>query len=263
MTETNPQASTAREAARAGDGTFGPQPHTAPEAVLNPRIELDAANAQYQENTELLVQSVREYLLHGMPAEAERVQFEESDQGDYLCVVSAYTADGSVIDTEDEFDRWADVDEIVQLLGHPDDNRAMFSEIFQTNGRQSFTWERSAPTDPSREQVISERIDALVEARRELGAGSQAAAIIAVRRMMPEDSRLVLEWGDQSGPDYLTAHTLILADGTELDGEAALEAGIDWDELDMAASDIRNTQSSDIRGLDTRGLYFEIDQKGS
>src|SRR5690606_15830945 len=106
-------------------GQFGTQQHSAPETALNPRAELDAANALYHENSDLIQEQVALYLQFGMPDRAHRVEFEESDHGDYLFAARAFDEHGTEIDTEDDYDRWSDVDDVVSRLGHPDDNRSI------------------------------------------------------------------------------------------------------------------------------------------
>lgn len=260
MTDINPAAEAARESARQATGKFGAQEHSAPEAQLNPRAELDTVNALYQANTQRIQEEVGLYLLFGMPEAAHRVEFEPSDHGDYLYAARAFDKDGRELDTEEEYDRWSDVDDVISHLGHPDDNRSI-RDLLPETGNGVHTWTRTEATNDADELAIRERIEKLDQVRRELGEGSQAAAVTAVRRMLPEGSRLILTWGDQPGPDYLSAHTLILADATELDSDAAYDAGFDWDEIDGAASDIRDTSDHNITQLDTRGNYFALDQK--
>ena len=260
MTDINPAAAAARETARTTTGQFGTQGHSAPETELNPRAELDAVNSLYHDNADRIREEVALYLQFGMPEAAHRVEFENSDQGDYVYAARAFDADGQPIDTEDDYDRWASVDDVVSNLGYPDDNRQTFAELFKTEDGGVYTWTRTDDTNEADELAIRERIDALIAVRRELGSGSQAAAITTVRRLLPEGSRLVLTWGDQGGPDYLSAEKLILADGTELDGEEAFDEGIDWDEIDMAASDIRDVDDVRLRHLDDREMHFELAQ---
>lgn len=262
MTDINPTAEAARENARHASGQFGTQQHSAPEAELNPRAELDAVNTLYWGNTESIQEEVALYLQFGMPEGAHRVEFEPSDQGDYLVVSRAFDEAGNEIETEDDYDRWADVDDVIGNLGHPDDNRNI-RELLPETGNGVHTWTRTDPTNEADELTIRERIEKLKAVRRELGAGSQAAAITAIRRMLPEGARLTLTWGDQGGPDYLTVEKVTLADGTELDADGAYDADIDWDEIDMAASDIRDTDDIRLRPVDERGLYFELAQAGS
>ncbi|SDH32609.1 hypothetical protein SAMN04488590_3033 [Microbacterium sp. 77mftsu3.1] len=264
MTDMNPAAEAARETHReTTTGRFGVQAHTAPEAELNFRDELNTANEAYWQNTERLHEEVADFLLHGMPAGAHRVVFEPSDQGDYLTVSRAFDADGAEIDTEEDYDRWSDVDDVISYLGHPDDNRRIHEVLTGADG-DTFEWTRTEETtaEAADEAAATTRagIDLLVDERRELAAQSQAGAITAIRRLLPEGSRLVLTWGDQGGPDYLSAETVILADGTELDDEEAWDRDIDWDSIDQAASDIRNTDDLNITAIEGRRDYFELHQ---
>ena len=258
MTDIDPTARDARESARRASGQFGNQERTAPDVELNPRVELDATNTLYQDNSQRMMEQIERYLQHGMPEGANRVVFEPSDQGDYLTVASAFDEVGAEIDTEDDYDRWLEVDDVIGLLGHPDDNSSI-RDLLSHDGRGKYTWTRTHETDPAEAVRIQARIEELADTRDKLGAASQDAAVIAVRRMMPEGSRLVLTWGDQPGPDYLDADKLILADGTELDYAAAEAAGIDWDEISMAASDIRDTSSPSLTQVDERGMYFSLE----
>jgi len=264
MTTENPETVAAREEARQANGQFGAQEHSAPEAELNPRAELDAVNQLYWANTERVQEEVALYLKLGMPANAHRVEFEHSDQGDYVYAARAFDKDGNEIDTDEDYDRWANVDTVVSGLGHPDDARDVFRELFDTGqaGRGVYVWERAAETNEADGELIRGRIDKLLDVRRELASGSQAAAVAAVRRMLPEGSKVILTWGDQPGPDYLSVERVILADGTEIvDWDAADDAGIDWDEIDMAASDIRDVSDSSVTPVEGRRDYFQITQK--
>lgn len=259
MTDISPAAATARETARHPSGQFGEQEHTAPEASLNFRAELDTVNTLYQGNTERIQEEVALYLQYGMPEGAHTVELEHSDQGNYLTISRAFDKDGVEIETEEEYDRWADADSVISHLGHPDDNRDIH-QLLPMNGNGVHVWTRSGETNDADEQTIRERIDKLFEVREELGAGSQAAAITAVRRLMPEGSTLHLTWGDQGGPDYLTVESITLADGTEHDMFSALDEGIDWDDIDQAASDIRDSSDANLTAADEHGNYFTLRQ---
>lgn len=242
-------------------GQFRAKENSAPVEALNPRAELDDANTLYHQNTDQLRNLVVRYLRVGMPAGAARVEFELSDQGDYVYVARAFDANGSEIDIEDDYDTWAHVDDVVSHLGDPDDNRTVFRDLFECTDRQVFTWIRSEPSAEAEAASIRSRIDRLHQTRQELGARSQAAAIVAVRRLLPEGAKATLTWGDQTGPDYLTVDKLTLADGSIVDSwESADDAGVDWDEIDMAASDIRDGKDPSLRVVDDRGMYFELDQ---
>lgn len=260
MTDINPHAAAARETARQASGQFGEQEHTAPEAALDFRAELDTANSLFQANSERIQEEVALYLQFGMPEGAHTVELEHSDQGDYLTISRAFDKDGVEIETEEEYDRWESADSVISYLGHPDDNRDIF-ELLPLNGNGVHVWTRTHETNDADEQTIRERLEKLFEVRRELGAGSQAGAITAVRRLLPEGATLRLTWGDQGGPDYLTAESITLADGTELDWESAESAGIDWGDIDMAASDIRDVSDPYLTAVDERGNYFTLQQK--
>lgn len=259
MTDISPAAAAARETARQTSGQFGEQQHTAPEAELNFRAELDAANTLYQENAERIQEEVALYLQFGMPEGAHTVELEHSDQGDYLTISRAFDENGIEIETEEDYDRWADADNVISHLGHPDDNRDIH-ELLPTNGNGVHVWTRAGETNDADEQTIRERIDKLMDIRRELGAESQAAAVTAIRRLMPEGSTLQLTWGDQGGPDYLSVDSITLADGSTLDADEAFAAGIDWDELDIAASDIRDISDKNLAPADRHGNYFALRQ---
>ena len=262
MTDINPIATAAREGARQTTGQFGAQEHTAPEAALSPRAELDTVNALYQDNSERIREEVALYLQYGMPEGAHTVELEDSDEGDFLTISRAFDENGVEIETEEEFDRWADADAVISHLGHPDDNRDIH-QLLPKNGNGAHVWTRTDETNDADEQAIRERLEKLTEVRQELGSGSQAAAVTAIRRMLPEGSTLRLTWGDQGGPDYLTAESITLADGTEHDWESADEAGIDWDDIDQAASDIRDASDANLIATDDRGNYFTLQQKGA
>lgn len=260
MTDINPTATAAREGARQTTGQFGAQEHTAPEAALNPRAELDTVNALYQDNTDRIREEVALYLQYGMPEGAHTVELEDSDEGDFLTIARAFDENGVEIETEEDPDRWADADAVISHLGHPDDNRDIH-QLLPKNGNGVHVWTRTDETNDADEQTIRERIDTLFTARQELGAGSQAAAITAVRRLLPEGATLRLTWGDQGGPDYLTAESITLADGTVLDDDDANRAGIDWYEIDGAASDIRDvSDTANLAQVDERGNYFTLRQ---
>jgi|GEM_PF-4116993 len=244
-----------------GGGQFTGINNSQPDHEVNLRAELDTANQLYWENTERIHEEVALYLRFGMPEGAHRVEFEESDQGDYVYAARAFDENDQPIDTEDDFDRWAEVDEIVQLLGYPDDNRTVFSELFESEDGRVFTWKRTDETNEADEQAIRDRIDKLVEVHRELGSASQAGAVTAIRRMLPEGAKVILTWGDQPGPDYLSVEKVVLADGTELDDFDAVDAGIDWDEIDMAASDIRDIDDPNITPVEGRRDYYVLTQK--
>lgn len=256
MTHINPTAAAARERARASTGMFGAQEHSAPESALNPRAQLDTVNALYQENTDLLREEVGLYLQYGMPDTAHRVEFEESDQGEYVFAARAFDADGAPIDIEDDYDRWADADDVIAILGHPDENRPAFATLFESKDGRVFTWSRTSASNDADEQAIRDRIDRLTAVRRELADASHTSAIDAARRQIPEGSQLTLAWGDQG---YLTVSAITLADGTELDEQAASAAGIDWDELDITVSDIHDT--GDLIHQNERPQLFLLDQK--
>lgn len=248
----------------ANAGQFRAKENSAPVEMLNPRAELDDANALYHDNTDQIREQVALYLRQGMPQNAHRVEFECSDQGDYVYPARAFSVTGEAIDTDE--DRWADVGDVVSYLGYPDDNRALFGELFgelfTAEGRGVFAWTRTEPTGEDDGQAILDRISQLGQARHELGAGSQTAAVLAVRRMMPEGAKATLTWGDQGGPDYLTVDKITLADGSIVDDwDSAEDAGIDWDEIDMAASDIRDATDPALRRIGNTGMYFELDQK--
>jgi len=244
-----------------GGGQFVGSNNSQPDDEVNLRAELDTANALYWGNTERIQEEVALYLQFGMPEKAHRVEFEHSDQGDYAYAARAFDENDQPIDTEDDYDRWATVDEVVQLLGHPDDNRTTFSELFESENGRVFTWTRTDETNDADEQAIRERIDKLCEVRNELSAGSQAGAITAVRRMLPEGAKVILTWGDQPGPDYLSVETIVLADGTELDWDSADEADIDWDDIDMAASDIRDVNDPNITPVEGHRDHYTLTQK--
>lgn len=239
-------------------GQFGVKPHSAPDTELNPRAELDEANERIWANSEALLEEIGDYLVHGMPATADRVEFEPSDQGDYLRVARAFDANDVEIETEEEDVRWAQVDDIVSNLGHPDDNAEIKNLLDTTNGRD-FTWKRTSPTDPPAEAKIRDRITALMAERRALKRGSQQAAIVTARRMIPEGSRLVMGWSDQG--EWLSFEKVILADGTELGYDEAFDAGIDSDELETVCSDILDAGDPALRQLDDRGNFFELTQQ--
>lgn len=264
MTHINPADAARIAEARRTNGQFGTWEPTAPEATLDPRAELDTANRLYQDNARLLVENITDYVRYAMPEGAHRVELEPSDQGDFVYVAEAFDADGQVIAIDDEvIDQWADVNDVIALLGHPDDNRALFRDLFGADDHGTFTWTRQGPTNDADEQTIRERIDRLTTARQEIAAASQEAAVLAVRRMLPDGAQARLTWGDQPGPDYLCVDAITLADGTELDADEAFDAGIDWDEIDMAASDIRNTTDPALTPRDNRGLTFTLHQKAS
>ncbi|MBN9214655.1 MAG: hypothetical protein J0J04_07565 [Microbacterium sp.] len=239
-------------------GQFKAKENDAPAADLeNPRADLDAANQAYWDNGDRLIEEVSDYFLHGMPHGAHRVEFEESDQGDYVYVARAFTEDGAPIDTEEDFDRWADVDEIVQLLGHPDDNRTTFRDLFESEDGRVFTWTRTEPTDDATEEAIRGRIDRLAEERRGLKVDSQTGAITAVRNLIPDGATVTFGWSDQG--DFLCVEKVTLADGTEIENDWDSDSDIAFDDLDMAASDIRDAgdeQLTEVPG--SRGNRYTL-----
>lgn len=245
----------------ANAGQFRAKENSAPVETLNPRAELDDANALYHANTDQIRGQVILYLRTGMPQNAHRVEFEASDQGDYIYPARAFDALGQPIDTDADYDRWADVGDVVSYLGYPDDNQSTFRELFSSDAVGVYTWTRTEPTGSDDGQPIRDLIAELGQTRHQLGAGSQDAATIAVRRMLPEGSKATLTWGDQGGPDYLSIEKITLADGSIVDDwESADAAGIDWDEIDMAASDIRDATDPALRRIGNTGMYFELDQ---
>lgn len=219
-------------------GQFRAKQNDAPTGVLdNPRAELDAANQAYQSYGDDLLDLIEAYLKHGMPEGADRVVFEESDQGDYLYVAAAYNADGQEIDTEDDYDRWADVDEIIELLGHPDDNRQIGDLLPDNDGRR-FTWHRTEPTDPANEEAIRQKINGAAAERRRLAHASQDGAILAATRLVPAGATITFSWSDQG--DFLAVDHVTLADGTVVVNDFDVQSDIELDELDVIASDIRD-----------------------
>ena len=260
MTDINPAAKAAQDAARQDNGTFGTQEHSAPEAELDFRPELDAANQAYWENGDLIIENVEDYLRYGMPEGAHRVEFERSDQGDYVYAARAFAADGSPIDTENDYDRWANVDDVVSMLGDPDDNRSTFADLFTSEDGRVFTWVRAHETNEADEQAIRERLDRLSEVRQDLAGQSQHGAILAVRRLIPDGSTVTFGWSDQG--DFLCVEKVTLADGTDVENDWDSDSDIDFDDLDQAASDIRNISDLNLTEVPgSNGNKFTLTQK--
>lgn len=85
------------------------------------------------------------------------------------------------------------------------------------------------------------------------------AELVATMRaaLIPDGATILFEETDQGGR-WLNPIGLRLADGTDLDTADAEDQGVDWDELEWAASNIRGSQHPDFVETDSYGGYWEL-----
>lgn len=74
---------------------------------------------------------------------------------------------------------------------------------------------------------------------------------------IPDGATILFEETDQGGR-WLHPIGLRLADGTRLSGMDSEDAGVDWDELEWAASNIRGSEHPDFVETDSYGGYWEL-----
>lgn len=112
------------------------------------------------------------------------------------------------------------------------------------------------PNDP-------DAVDAFVN--KELGFDTapvderSPAGLVATMRGsgIPEGATILFEETDQGGR-WLAPTGLRLDDGTQLSIMESEDAGVDWDELEWAASNIRGSEHPDFIEADSYGGYWEL-----
>jgi hypothetical protein len=232
MTAISNAATAARESSRETTGQFGEQPHTAPEMTLA------EVNETAMEISNRLATATKEYLAKAMPAEAHRVTFEWSDQGDYLTTSEVFDADGKQIDTYDDdeaFERYQEVSRVVSYWGG-DNVEALVAKVDGVH-----TWTRTEPFDQAEADRVAAEHDALATQWHEIRELSEdtAAGSIDWAEIPEEVDTLVFEWSDQG--DWLNLIGAKDADGEEVDLEE-LDPDL-YEDLDDSASNIAHPAS--------------------
>lgn len=268
MTDINPAAISARESARHVSGQFGVQQHTAPEtalgaptlaeartimATLHPGtsviLTLDgrdhACIVQRHDGTELGHSDSKNATLGYGPGRWNMEVNASGLAGGYYSVrvetnVERLQREAGVTDPEHP-DYNSDLDSIVpattktyrQLILDgidPNDADAVEAYVNKELGLDTIPMDKRSP-------------EALVSTMRAAG--------------IPSGATIRFEETDQGGR-WLSPLGLRLADGTVLNDIDSEDAGVDWDELDWAASNIRGSEHPDFIETDSHGGYWEL-----
>ena len=267
MTDINPAAISARESARHASGQFGVQQHTAPETALGAPTLAEARTimaALTPGTSVVLTVDGRDHACIVQRHNGTEPGHSDSKNatlgygpGRWNMEVNAAGLAGGYyrvrVETNIErLQREAGVTD----PGHPDYNSDLDSIVPATTKtyRQLIT----AGVDPNDEGAveafvntelgldtvpIDERPDELVNMMRQTG--------------IPDGATILFEETDQGGR-WLSPMGLRLADGAELDTSASEDAGVDWEELEWAASNIRGSEHPDFVETDRHGGYWEL-----
>lgn len=267
MTDINPAASAARELARHSSGRFGAQPQTPPDITLGPPSLPEARRIMSQLD----------------PGASVIVTL---DGKDIPCIVQRRDAGFGHPDSKNVTvgygpGRW---NQEINAAGIAAGNYGVRPEtnIERLRREAGIT----DPTHPdynsdldiivpaitkSYRQLINDGIDpndeAAVEAyvHRELGLDttpmeerSPDELVTTMRAAgIPEGATVLFEETDQGGR-WLTPIALRLTDGTRMGAADAEDTGVDWDELEWAASNIRGSAHPDLVETDRHSGTWEL-----
>lgn len=268
MTDVNPAAISARESARQSTGQFGAQEHSAPELSIGTPTLVEARTIMgtLRPGTSVIL---------------------TLDGRDHACIVQRH--DGTEFGHPDSKNatlgygpgRW---NMEVNAAGLAAGN---YRVRVETNAER--LQREAGITDPehpnfnsdldivvpaitkSYRQLINDGIDInnadAVDAyvTKELGLDStptveqEHTELVSMMRAsgIPEGATILFEESDQGG-QVLHPIGLRLADGTHLSIMESEDAGVEWDELEWAASNIRGTEHPDFIETDSYDGYWEL-----
>lgn len=268
MTDINPAAISARESARHASGQFGVQQHTAPETALGAPTLAEARTimaALTPGTSVLLTVDGRDHACIVQRQDGNEPGHADSKNatlgygpGRWNMEVNAAGIAGGYYRVRVE----TNVERLQREAGvtdpeHPDYNSDLDSIV--------------PATTKTYRQLIHDGIDPndadAVEAyvNKELGLdtipmdGRSPEALVNTMRAagIPAGATIHFEETDRGGR-WLTPIGLRLADGAELDTSASEDAGVDWEELEWAASNIRGSEHPDLVETDQHGGYWEL-----
>lgn len=230
-------------------GKFGEKPQSNPEAELPvpSTSSLDAAAdawaAKFRESEEAAVA----YIETNVPDDIATVEFEWSDQGEYIEVTGYTMDDGTELDPEGLYSEPFGKDDAGPYGA---DDQTRFDALSEAGRYIEAPYERGlddvngdgeqlrltiTPQARAANKVTLEALEATGQAAIAAHRTREGAAVNTIRDMLPEGVQtLVLAQSDQG--DFLSAETARDADGNEV--ELYDHEGDLWFDLDMAASHI-------------------------